>query len=141
MYDAMRKLLALKNPPTAVFVDTDIKAVGAIKAAKDAGLRVPEDISIAGFDDMPEAANLDPSLTSVKVPYYKMGKAAVKIFKESSGKNDKIESVALPSELVIRQSCARAPVKFTGKPGLSNKSETPAITMKRRGASRFVNHR
>ena len=59
-YSAMKQLLALPDPPTAVFADTDVKAGGAIKAAQDAGLRVPGDISVAGFDDKPGSEDFNP---------------------------------------------------------------------------------
>lgn len=107
--EAMRELLALgPNRPTAVFVDTDIKAEGAIQAVTDAGLRVPEDISIAGFDDIPDAKYMQPPLTTVKVPYYEMGKEAVKRLVTG---NKRAACVPMQTELIVRESTGKVPNK------------------------------
>ncbi len=102
---AMMQLLELKPRPTAVFVDTDIKAIGAIEAVKNAGLRVPEDISIAGFDDIPGADSISPPLTTVKVPYYRLGCEAAIMLQERQQRNQDISSRILHTSLVIRNSC------------------------------------
>jgi DNA-binding transcriptional regulator YhcF (GntR family) len=102
--EAMRELLDSEaNRPTAVFVDTDIKAEGAIIAAEEAGLQVPEDISIAGFDDIPDAKYYRPALTTVKVPYYDMGVRAVQSLM-TSPRTEK--NVTMKTELVVRESTA-----------------------------------
>lgn len=102
---ALSKLLKLgKNRPTAVFVDTDIKATGAIEAAVEAGLKVPEDISIAGFDDIPDAKSMRPALTTVKVPYYEMGVQAVKRLVSINGKSN---YPPMETELIIRKSTGK----------------------------------
>jgi DNA-binding transcriptional regulator YhcF (GntR family) len=102
--EALLKLLALgKDRPTAVFVDTDIKAAGAIQAAKEAGLNVPGDISIAGFDDIPDAEYMNPPLTTVKVPYYKMGVKAVKRLLSSQEE----KPIIIKAQLKIRKSTGR----------------------------------
>ncbi|OGV46751.1 MAG: hypothetical protein A2017_12970 [Lentisphaerae bacterium GWF2_44_16] len=107
-YDAMKKLLSLKARPTAVFVDTDIKAVGAIEAARDSGLRVPEDISVAGFDDIPGAGELEPPLTTVKVPCYDIGRAGVKMLLRLAETNTELPQEVLHTKLIIRNSCGKA---------------------------------
>jgi DNA-binding LacI/PurR family transcriptional regulator len=108
-YNAMVKLLRLSPRPTAVFADTDIKAAGAIKAASDSGLRVPEDISVLGFDDVPGLGE-QLSLTTVRMPYYEMGEAAVRLLRQKiAEKKDRIPSLTLKTSLIIRGSCAEAP--------------------------------
>jgi DNA-binding transcriptional regulator YhcF (GntR family) len=107
-HNAMRKLLALPDPPTAVFADTDVKALGAIKAAQEAGLRVPEDISVAGFDDKPGSEDFNPPLTTVKIPYYDMGRRAVEMLMERiNNSGGDIPSETLKSSLLIRASCGK----------------------------------
>lgn len=104
--DAVEKLLKLKDRPTAIFVDTDIKAIKVIAALRKHGLRVPEDISIAGFDDIPGIAKLDPPLTTVKAPYYEMGCAGVKMLLKMRDTNSMIlPTETLHAKLVIRASC------------------------------------
>lgn len=70
---AMQQLLALPTPPTAVFVASDVVALGAMLAAKKAGLRIPQDVAFVGFDDIPLAEYFDPPLTTVRLPAYKLG--------------------------------------------------------------------
>jgi len=72
-YQAMKKLLELTPPPTAVMVASDLMALGAMKAIQEAGLIVGKDISIVGFDDIREAAYANPPLTTVRQPMYKIG--------------------------------------------------------------------
>ena len=105
-YKSMRKLLLLKERPTAVFADTDIKAIGAIKAVIEAGLKVPGDISVIGFDNMPGADNSSPPLTTVDGSYYEMGTEAVRLLeKKYADKKDNIESILINTKLLIRSSC------------------------------------
>ena len=75
----MQQLLALPDPPTAVFAVSDKSAFGAIEAIKEAGLRIPEDISIVGIDDVAESAYSSPPLTTYHVPKFKLGQVAVDI--------------------------------------------------------------
>lgn len=78
-YVQMQHLLALPEPPTAVFAVSDKSAFGAIEAIKEAGLRIPEDISIVGIDDVSESAYSSPPLTTYHVPKFKLGQVAVDI--------------------------------------------------------------
>ncbi|MCF6176773.1 MAG: GntR family transcriptional regulator [Victivallaceae bacterium] len=116
-YQAMQILLALPNPPTAVFVSTDLKAEGAIKAVLDSGLRVPEDISIAGFDDIPGAYDFEPPLTTIRAPYSEMGAEAVKmldkIIQDKRPQNCKV----LQTKLIIRETTGliKSPVAIAKK--------------------------
>lgn len=113
-YDAMKKILKLKDPPTAVFADTDLKAFGAVKAIQDAGLRVPEDISVAGFDNIPWTDENPVKLTTVNLPLSRLGEKAVDMLIErilNKGKN--ISSSTVYGEIIVRNSCA--PLKQEGK--------------------------
>ena len=71
------KLLALEDRPTAIFAASDQMAYGALEAAEEYGLRVPEDLSLIGFDDIPLSAHTRPTLTSVRQPFYEMGQRAI----------------------------------------------------------------
>lgn len=76
-YVQMQKLLALPEPPTAVFAVSDRAAFGAMDAIKDAGLRIPDDISVVGIDDVRDSAYSTPPLTTFSVPKYDLGRTAV----------------------------------------------------------------
>ncbi len=78
-YLQMQQLLALSDPPTAVFAVSDKSAFGGMEAIKDAGLRIPDDISIVGIDDVRSSAYSFPPLTTYNVPKYRMGEMAVTI--------------------------------------------------------------
>jgi LacI family transcriptional regulator len=103
----MRALLALPEPPTAVFAAADMMAIGAMRAVQAAGLRVPEDVSIVGFDDIEIAPLVDPPLTTIRQDKLGLGLAAAR------GLVQQIESpeltppvLTLPVELVRRASTA-----------------------------------
>jgi LacI family transcriptional regulator len=109
-YEAMRRLLNLSEPPTAVFAVNDLAAIGAIRAIEDAGLRVPRDISVVGFNDLSVAIGTVRQLTTVRLPLYEMGGAAAeRLLAQIAGKTDLSEPVVMPVELVIRQSTGQAP--------------------------------
>ncbi len=104
-FEAMNALLVQPLRPTAVFVASDVVAMGAILAAKRAGLRIPQEIAIAGFDDIPLAEYFDPPLTTIRVPAFALGWAASErlirlIRNEGLDQN----SVFLKSELIVRES-------------------------------------
>lgn len=88
-YDAMKELLSLKDRPTAVFASGDKLAIGAVDAIKDAGLRVPEDISVIGFDNIEIAKYVTPKLTTIRQNCQEIGKAAVDILIEQINKKEK----------------------------------------------------
>ncbi|MBW1708444.1 MAG: LacI family DNA-binding transcriptional regulator [Deltaproteobacteria bacterium] len=105
--EAMQRLLSLPDPPTAVFAASDVLAMGALTAVKENGLRVPQDISIAGFDDLDFTAYLDPPLTTVRIPAFEMGQLAVKmLFEMIDGEMNQVRQYCLDTDLIIRQSCA-----------------------------------
>lgn len=109
-YPFTKQLLARKKPFTALFAYNDISAIGAIRAFQEAGLRVPQDISVIGFDDIPSAAFNTPSLTTVRQPLSRMGQvAAQSLLERIEGKKEYPSEIAIEPELVVRESTAKAP--------------------------------
>jgi DNA-binding LacI/PurR family transcriptional regulator len=106
--DAMNQLLDHSRKPTGVFAASDVLAIGALKAAKERGLQVPQDISIAGHDDIDFAAYTDPPLTTVRVSGYEIGRLAVEVLL-SKIENNKgpVHRHCLETHLVIRKSCGQ----------------------------------
>ncbi len=99
----MSRLLALDERPSAVFVASDTMAMGALRAIRQAGMRVPEDIALVGFDDVPQAAYLDPPLTTVRQPIERMGAMAVRLLVDIiTHRVDIPQRVILMPELVVR---------------------------------------
>ncbi|WP_435837274.1 LacI family DNA-binding transcriptional regulator, partial [Streptomyces asoensis] len=76
---AARALLALPERPTAIFAANDLQALGVYQAAREAGLRIPDDLSVVGFDDLPVVAWVDPPLTTVHQPLTEMAVAATEL--------------------------------------------------------------
>lgn len=109
--EAAGALLDQPERPSAIFAASDSLAIGALTAARDRGLRVPEDISIAGFDNIEFTAYCDPPLTTVRVPAAEMGSRAMSALLEmiASGANE-VRRYDLETDLIIRKSCA-APKK------------------------------
>jgi LacI family transcriptional regulator len=98
--------LNLPNPPTAIFASNDVMAMGAMDAIRNRGLRVPDDVSVIGFDDIPQASLVRPALTTIRQPLEKMGRVATQVLLdmlENPGKG--VERIELPTQLVIRNSC------------------------------------
>lgn len=108
-FDAVTSLLDQPDRPTAVFCSNDSMAIGAISAIRHAGLRIPEDVSVCGFDDIPVAQFLSPSLTSVHVPIYELGLTAAKRLLErfSSAASWTPSQITVPTSLSIRNSCIK----------------------------------
>jgi LacI family transcriptional regulator len=105
-YQAAMELLALPEPPTAIFASNDEEALGAMDAVQELGLRIPEDISVVGFDDVPAAARARPPLTTVHQPLTRMGRAAVEMLLDLlDGRPLSNKLVLLPTPLVVRESC------------------------------------
>jgi LacI family transcriptional regulator len=105
--EAAASLLELPEPPTAIFAFNDAIAIGALRAARDRGLRVPEDLSVLGFDDIEHAAIVTPPLTTVRQPLAEMGRAAISLLSRllDSGPDERLH-VELPTRLVVRDSTA-----------------------------------
>jgi LacI family transcriptional regulator len=107
-YPYGKQLLERKKPFTALFAYNDISAIGAIRAFQEAGFRVPADISVVGFDDIPAAAFHSPSLTTVRQPLGKMGELAVDVLiARLDGQKDLPREIAVQPEIVPRDSTAR----------------------------------
>ncbi|MBO0789463.1 MAG: LacI family DNA-binding transcriptional regulator [Ktedonobacteraceae bacterium] len=114
-YTCTQELLALPDPPTAIFASNDFSAFGAMEAVRDQNLHIPQDISIIGFDDIPQAAHVHPPLTTVRQPLEEMGRAAARLLlKYISLPEAPVERIELPTELIIRGSC-RPPHNLTSK--------------------------
>ncbi len=100
-------LLRLSRPPTAIFASSDQMAFGAYEAVRRRGLRVPDDISVVGFDDLPESRWTSPPLTTVRQPLAEMGLLAARtVLRMARGENIETPRVELATELVIRDSSA-----------------------------------
>jgi LacI family transcriptional regulator, galactose operon repressor len=109
-YPVTKRLLAREKPFTAIFAYNDISAIGAIRALQEQGLRVPQDISVLGFDDIPGAAFHRPSLTTVRQPLNRMGEVAAQtLLDRIEGKKEYPSEMAIEPELVVRESTADAP--------------------------------
>ncbi|WP_233349040.1 LacI family DNA-binding transcriptional regulator [Henriciella marina] len=104
---AADNLLSRPDRPTAIFTGNDEMAIGVYTSARNAGLRVPEDLSIVGFDDTPMAARIAPALTTVRLPIREMGqeaaKAVLRLVSEAGNKSNK----SFQPEIIVRQSTAR----------------------------------
>ncbi len=96
--------------PTGVFCANDIIAAGCMKAFKENGIRIPEDLSVIGFDDLPLAAIADPPLTSIKVSKARIGRIAIRLLSDriKSGNNASISKVVVSGKLIKRESVAAA---------------------------------
>lgn len=104
-YVQMQQLLALQEPPTAVFAVSDRAAFGAMEAVKDAGLRIPDDISVVGIDDVRDSAYSTPPLTTFTVPKYDLGRMAVFLLHDLTREKPVPPSrIVLLGQLVERQS-------------------------------------
>lgn len=111
-YDAARSLIESPGRPTALMAANDRMAVGAMAAIADAGLRVPEDVSLIGFDDVSLASYIRPALSTVSVPTYEMGSAAMELLLQEfddTAEGVRTDSRALSTSLVIRDTCAPPP--------------------------------
>ncbi|MGB9870828.1 MAG: LacI family DNA-binding transcriptional regulator [Anaerolineae bacterium] len=103
---AMEALLAREERPTAVFVASDMVAIGALRALQEHGLRAPEDVAIASFDDIAASRYLTPALTTVHVPTFGLGwSAAELLIRIIEGDTPNETQVRLETELIVRESC------------------------------------
>jgi LacI family transcriptional regulator/LacI family xylobiose transport system transcriptional regulator len=109
---ATAELLALPEPPTAIFAASDVQALGALDAAHRAGRRVPEDLSVVSFDDTAVAAMASPPLTVVRQPFEEMGRAAVRTLIDlAEGRAAATPRMELTTRLIVRESTT-APKSF-----------------------------
>ncbi|MBB6691051.1 LacI family DNA-binding transcriptional regulator [Cohnella xylanilytica] len=108
-YESMKRLLALPEPPTAVVCCSDVSAVGAMTAAAEQGLTVPDDLSVVGFDDVEAARSVRPALTTVRQDMEAIGFRAVALLDDLiRGVEVPSKRIILPTEWVSRDSCAPA---------------------------------
>ncbi|MFT5700760.1 MAG: DNA-binding LacI/PurR family transcriptional regulator [Desulforhopalus sp.] len=108
--DAIKKLLGLPSPPTAVFCSNDYIALGAMKGARELGLTLPTDLSIVGFDDMQTASYMVPALTTIKQPAYEMGRRAAELLLQLTEKQSKPTQDMMDTSLIIRESTTHCPM-------------------------------
>ena len=112
-YQGVKALLARRVEFSAIFAQNDRMAVGAIRALRETGLRVPEDISVIGFDDMPLASYFDPGLTTIRQDTFNMGREAARLLIRAIETPEKQRRhLRMPVELVIRKStatCCKSP--------------------------------
>lgn len=126
-YQTTQKLLANSEPFTALFTFNDISAIGAIQALREAGHRVPEDVSVVGFDDIQSAAFQNPALTTVRQPLREMGTIAAETLLQritATTKGPYAKEIVVEPELIVRASTAR----------LRGKSLEPSKIVELRGA-------
>jgi LacI family transcriptional regulator len=98
-------LLAAPERPTAIFASNDVMAFGVMEAVRDRGLRIPDDVSIIGFDDIPQAATVNPPLTTVRQPLAEMGARATRMLLTLIHNLDQAtQRIELPTELIVRAS-------------------------------------
>ena len=111
-HEAATRLFARDPRPAAVFAANDYMAIGAMRAARGAGLRLPDDLAIAGFDDIPLARAVSPPLTTVSVDFRHMGRRAIELLAEAwrGGARPPSRHEVLPAALVVRGSCGAAVV-------------------------------
>ncbi len=114
-YKPMQALLKKTRDFTAIFCFNDIAAIGAIRALKDAGLSVPGDVSVVGFDDIQSAAYSTPSLTTVRQPLTEMGKRGAQVLLERIANREKQfpAEIVMAPELVVRESTGPAPQRLS----------------------------
>lgn len=105
-YPAAKKFLALAQRPTAIFAANDLMGLGAIYAIQDAGLRVPEDIALVGYDDREIASLSRPKITTVSLPCYEMGQTSAQLLlSQLDNQTDTVEPIRVRGKLIIRESC------------------------------------
>lgn len=106
-HDYGHELLSLDDPPTAIFAGSDMQAFGVFEAARQRGLRVPEDLSVVGFDDLPLSSSAWPPLTTVRQPLQEMAALAARmVLAMGRGEGAEARRVELATDLVIRESTA-----------------------------------
>jgi DNA-binding LacI/PurR family transcriptional regulator len=137
--EAMEKLLATRDLPTAVFCYNDMTAIGALKAIRAKGLKVPEDISLVGFDDLPMTLYMDPPLTTVRQPKHEMGRMAMQVLLKLIAGSEADQNVRVAGELIVRESTAPPKEKtecnysFAPRTGRKARSAASSISRSRTG--------
>ena len=107
-YEMVRQALAAQPRPTAIFAANNFIAIGVLKALQDIGLRVPEDMAVVAFDDLPPTLVTFPFLTVAAQPAYEMGKTATNLLLAQLGGSKSHEEIVLPVEIILRKSSGEA---------------------------------
>jgi DNA-binding LacI/PurR family transcriptional regulator len=107
-YPGIRKLIASRRPFTAVLCFNDVSAMGTIRALHESGLRVPEDVSVLGFDDIQSASYQVPSLTTIRQPLQQMGSTAARMLLKKLASESTPKLIEIDPELIVRESTAQA---------------------------------
>jgi LacI family transcriptional regulator len=111
------ELLSLSDRPTAIFAGNDLSAIATLNVARDMGLVVPDDLSVIGFDNVPESALVNPPLTTIMQPLQRMGAEALRLLVDLIRGVERDTHIRLPTELVIRASCSSYdPTRRSGSP-------------------------
>ncbi|MFJ4922536.1 LacI family DNA-binding transcriptional regulator [Streptomyces sp. NPDC088725] len=122
--EAASQLLRLPERPTAIFAANDLSAISTMEAALTLGMRVPDDLSVIGFDNVPESTMVRPGLTTIEQPLQLMGQRAVEMLVEIlAGREPSERHVRLPTRLVLRESCAPPPADPDG-PAVTERLES-----------------
>jgi DNA-binding LacI/PurR family transcriptional regulator len=117
-YDGMRALLALARRPTAVFAANNLMTLGAFRALHEAGVRIPDELALVGFDDMPWATSLNPPLTAISQPSQEIGSSAADLLLDRIARPDRAaRHLILETSLVVRASCGAAVHKARARSG------------------------
>jgi DNA-binding LacI/PurR family transcriptional regulator len=112
-YPFGKQLLARRQPFSALLAYNDVSAIGAMVAFREAGIRIPADVSVVGFDDIPGAIFSDPALTTVRQPLQRMGQIAAKtLIDQIEGSAEYVPEIAIEPEFVVRASTAPPPAHF-----------------------------
>lgn len=107
-YQSMKELLAMKAPPSAVLIANNLMTLGGLMAIHESGVKIPEGISLIGFDDMDWASSLQPPLTVVAQPAFEMGeRAAAVLLARIHSPQKPVETIVLQTNLILRSSCRR----------------------------------
>jgi DNA-binding LacI/PurR family transcriptional regulator len=123
-YRAASKLLALPDPPTAIFAANDLMALGTIYAAHDKGLRIPDDLAIVGYDDQKIASLARPKLTTVTLPCFEMGQASAELLLAQIQQGAPLtEEIRIKGRLIVRESCGAANSEVTRPPSKPTRLE------------------
>ncbi|MEH6727594.1 MAG: LacI family DNA-binding transcriptional regulator [Hyphomicrobiales bacterium] len=101
---AARQLLRLDPPPTAIICGNDVQAAGALKAVREVGLIVPDDVSVVGFDDIDLAEAVEPGLTTVHVPHRRMGREAARLIIKMARDRAPVQNISIDTKIVERSS-------------------------------------
>ena len=110
-YKATQELLSLEERPTAIFAANDIMALGAIYAIQEAGLKIPAEVAIVGYDDRDFASWIRPALTTIRMPSYEMGQAAARLLLKQFAGEELEDVTQIPGKLIIRESCGAKGLK------------------------------